>query len=179
MSNAMESDVAAVVEQMNETFLHSLEENVAAQSALVESWSEALEASLPEEETISEGIEGYTAAIEVFLEGTEELVGETTQAMESGEVDPRAIRDIWLRSSNEALKELMSTTAFAAANGEFVDSMLELDQEIDELTQDSLADVGIATRDDVGEVAERLIELERRQHEVERKLDTILEVLEE
>ena len=43
------------------------------------------------------------------------------------------------------------------------------------MSQDTLESLGFATRDDVDEVAERLIELERRQHEVSKKLDRLLE----
>jgi hypothetical protein len=39
--------------------------------------------------------------------------------------------------------------------------------------------MGFSTREDVEEVGERLVELERRQHEVEQKLDQILDHLEE
>jgi hypothetical protein len=57
--------------------------------------------------------------------------------------------------------------------------MMEMQQEADDMSQDTLEQLGFPTRDDVDEVAERLIELERRQHAVEQKLDRVLEQLEE
>jgi BMFP domain-containing protein YqiC len=47
------------------------------------------------------------------------------------------------------------------------------------VTQDTVAQMGMATRDDVEEVGERLVELERRQHDVEEKLDRVLDAVEE
>jgi aminoglycoside phosphotransferase family enzyme len=73
----------------------------------------------------------------------------------------------------------MSTSAFAAANGQLVESMLEMRQEADEIGQDTIAQLGFPTRDDMDEVAERLVELERRQHAIEQKLDDVLEAVEE
>jgi len=71
----------------------------------------------------------------------------------------------------------MSTSAFAAANGQLVEAMMEMQQEVDEVTQDTISRMGMPTRDDIDEVGERLIELERRQHDVEQKLDRILDAV--
>ena len=45
--------------------------------------------------------------------------------------------------------------------------------------QDTLAQMGMATRGDVEEVGERLVELERRQHNLEEKIDRLLDAVEE
>jgi len=71
----------------------------------------------------------------------------------------------------------MGTSAFAAANGQLVESMMEMQQQTEELNQDAIAQMGFPTRENMDEVAERLLELERRQHAVEEKLDEILEKL--
>jgi hypothetical protein len=55
--------------------------------------------------------------------------------------------------------------------------MMEAQQDASEATQDAISQAGFPTRDDVEEVGERLVELERRQHAVEGKLDRILEEL--
>jgi BMFP domain-containing protein YqiC len=60
-----------------------------------------------------------------------------------------------------------------------VETMLEARQEFDEATQDAIAEMGFSTRDDVAEVGERLVELERRQHDVEQKLDRVLDALDD
>jgi aminoglycoside phosphotransferase family enzyme len=73
----------------------------------------------------------------------------------------------------------MSTSAFAAANGQLVERMMDMRQEADDVSQETIAQLGFPTRDDMDEVAERLVEVERRQHDVEEKLDRILDHLEE
>jgi membrane protease subunit (stomatin/prohibitin family) len=69
----------------------------------------------------------------------------------------------------------MGTSAFAAGTGEMVGNLMELQGDVDDLNQDTLESLGFATRDDIDEVGERLVELERRQHEVSKKLDRLLE----
>ena len=54
-----------------------------------------------------------------------------------------------------------------------------LKQWIDEMADETLHNLGFATKNDVQEIGERLIELERRQHAVETKLDTIIEHVED
>ncbi len=95
------------------------------------------------------------------------------------EVDPTEFRDIWLSAANNAFKEVLSTTAFAAATGETTDVALDLRQEFDDAAMETLEMYGFATRDDVLEVGERLVELERRQHAIETKLDQVLDHLAE
>ncbi len=179
MSNNIQDDWNEMVEQMNEAVADSIERNVEAQAAFVEAWTDAAEDSVPDEDTLADGVEGYTRAYEVWMEAAEEMFEQTTAAAEGEDVDPTEFRDLWLESANEAFKEVMSTEAFASANGQFVESMMELRSEFDDAAQDAIAEMGMATRDDVVEVGERLIELERRQHEVENKLDRVLDALEE
>lgn len=175
----IQEDFNDMIEQMNNAVADSLEQNIEAQAAFMDSWTDAIDDSIPEEDALAEGIEGYTSAYQVWIEATEETFDRTTEILEGEDIDPETFRDLWLRSANEAFKEVMSTSAFATANGELVTSILELQREVDEATQDSLAQMGLPTQDDVQEVGERLVELERRQHEVEQKLDRILAAVEE
>jgi aminoglycoside phosphotransferase family enzyme len=109
----------------------------------------------------------------------EELVERSADAAGGEDVDPSEFRDIWLRSANEAFKEVMTTSAFAAANGQLVERMLEMRQDADDVSQETIAQMGFPTQDDVDEVGQRLVELERRQHAVEEKLDRVIDVLED
>jgi len=179
MNDTIQDDWSEMVEQMNDAVADSLEQNMEAQAAFVQSWSDAVEDSVPEEDAIAEGIEGYGRAYEVWMDAAEEIAERTTDAAEGEDVDPDELRDIWLESANEAFKEVLSTNAFAAANGRLVETVMEMRQEVDEATQETVANMGMATRGDVEEVGERLVELERRQHEVENKLDRILDAVEE
>ncbi|MBX0322438.1 poly(R)-hydroxyalkanoic acid synthase subunit [Halomicroarcula sp. F13] len=178
-TNQMQDEWAEMVEQMNDAVADSMEQNMKAQAAFVESWADAVEDSIPEEDELSEGLQGYNAAYEEWVNAAEQMVERSTEAAQGEDVDPAEFRDIWLQSANEAFKHVMGTSAFAAANGQLVESMMEMQQEADELNQDAIAQMGFPTRDDMDEVAERLVEVERRQHAVEEKLDRVLEHLEE
>jgi hypothetical protein len=178
-SNQIQDEWNEMIEQMNDAVADSVEQNMQAQAALVDAWSDAFDNSVPEEDAVEEGIEGYNRAYEVWMDAAEQMFEKTTDAAEGEDVEPTEFRDIWLQSANEAFKEVMSTSAFASANGQLVETMMEMQQEVDDVTQDTISQMGMPTRDDIEEVGERLIELERRQHAVEEKLDRVLDALEE
>ncbi|MUV90630.1 poly(R)-hydroxyalkanoic acid synthase subunit [Halapricum sp. CBA1109] len=178
-TNDVQEEWSRMVEQMNDAVADSVEQNMEAQAAFMESWADAVEDSVPEEDTISEGFQGYNRAYEVWMDAAERMFERSSEAAAGEDIDPSEFRDIWLQSANEAFKEVMSTSAFAAANGQLVESMLEMRQEADEIGQDTIAQLGFPTRDDMDEVAERIVELERRQHDIEQKLDRILDAVEE
>jgi len=177
-TNQMQEEWTEMVEEMNTAVADSMEQNMKAQAAFVESWADAVEDTIPGEEEMSEGLQGYNRAYEEWVDAAEKMVERSTDAAQGEDVDPAEFRDIWLKSANEAFKHVMGTSAFAAANGQMVESMMEMQQEAEQLSQDAIAQMGFPTGEDVDEVAERLVELERRQHAVEQKLDRILEQLE-
>ena len=176
-TNQVQDEWAEMVEQMNDAVSESVEQNMKAQAAFVESWADAVEDSIPEDENVAEGIQGYNQAYEEWMSAAEQMLERTSDAAQGEDVDPTEFRDIWLQSANEAFKHVMGTSAFAAANGQLVETMMEMRQQADEVGQDSIAQMGFSTREDVEEVGERLVELERRQHEIEQKLDRILDHL--
>ena len=178
-ANETQENWNEMVEQMNDAVADSVEQNMKAQAAFMESWAEAVDGSMPEEDELAEGFEGYNRAYEVWMDAAEQMFEKTTDAAEGEDVEPTEFRDIWLQSANEAFKEVMSTSAFASANGQLVETMMEMQQEVDDVTQDTISQMGLPTRGDMDEVGERIIELERRQHAVEEKLDRVLEALEE
>jgi hypothetical protein len=178
-TNDPQEEWTEMMERMNDAVADSLEQNMKAQATFAESWADAVEDSMVEEDAIVEGIEGYNRAYEVWMDAAEQLVERSADAAGGEDVSPSEFRDIWLRSANDAFKEVMTTSAFAAANGQMVESMMEMRQEADDVSQETIAQLGFPTRDDVDEVGERLVELERRQHAVEEKLDRILDELEE
>lgn len=164
--------------ELNEAMFAALERNVEAQATFVESWLDALEDTTEtSSETMSEGLEGYARAYKVWMDAAEQQFERASDAFEGEDVSADEFRDIWLNSANEAFKEVMSTAAFAAATGQTVEDALELQQEVDEAAQSTLRSLGFATEGDVDEVAARLVELERRQHAVETKLDRILDAM--
>jgi len=168
----------AVVEQWNEQFIDALEDNMEAQAQFVESWSDAVGEATQENE-ISDGVEGYAKAYETWMNASQQMVERANDQLEGEDVDIEEFRDIWLNTANDAFKDVMSTTAFAKMTGETVGDALELQQQADEASQETLSQLGFATEDDVVEIGDRLVELERRQHAVEQKLDRVLDHLEE
>ncbi|AFZ71626.1 poly(R)-hydroxyalkanoic acid synthase subunit PhaE [Natronobacterium gregoryi] len=168
----------AFVEQWNEQFLETLEDNMEAQAQFVESWSETV-SEVSEEQEVADGVEGYANAYETWMTASEEMVERMNDVLEGEDVEMEEFRDIWLNTANEAFKEVMSTTAFAKMTGETVGDVLELQEQADETSQETLRSLGFATEADVLEVGDRLVELERRQHDVEQKLDRIIDHLED
>ena len=168
----------AFVEQWNEQFLEALEDNMEAQAQFVESWSETV-GEVSEDNELSDGVEGYARAYETWMNASQQMVERMNDQLEGEDVDVEEFRDIWLNTANEAFKDVMSTTAFAKMTGETVGDVLELQQQADEASQETLRSLGFATEDDVVEIGDRLVELERRQHAVEKKLDRVLEHLDE
>ncbi|RQG98151.1 poly(R)-hydroxyalkanoic acid synthase subunit PhaE [Natrarchaeobius oligotrophus] len=168
----------AVVEQWNEQFIEAFEDNVEAQARFVESWSETV-GELSEDNEVSDGLEGYARAYETWMNASKQMVERMNDSLEGEDVDAEEFRDVWLNTANEAFKEVMSTTAFAKMTGETVGDVLELQQQADETAQETLRTLGFATEEDVLEIGDRLVELERRQHDVERKLDRVLDHLED
>jgi len=169
-----EDSWSAFVETMNEQLIDAVEANVEAQSRFVESWAETLEESV-DDERLGEGVQGYARAYQVWMDAAEEMAD---QVAADEELSPEDARDLWLASANDAFKEVMATSAFAAMTGETVQDALELRQAADENAQSTLHALGMATERDIREVGDRLVELERRQHAVEQKLDRVLDALE-
>lgn len=168
------------VERTNEAFASALEQNVEAQSRFVESWLTTLQQGTDDSsEAMSGGLEGYAKAYDVWMRAAEEQFERMADSMEGEEVSAEELRDIWLNAANTSFKEMFSSPAYAAGIGKTVGDALDVRREMDEMAEATLHDLGLATAGDVQEVGERLVELERRQHAVEQKLDRIIEALEE
>ncbi|MFC6796544.1 MULTISPECIES: poly(R)-hydroxyalkanoic acid synthase subunit PhaE [unclassified Haladaptatus] len=173
--NEMQEQWSQFVEQWNDSVARSFEKNMEAQSAFLDAWADAFEDSVPDEEQLTQGMEGYSRAYEVWMDAAERMMTRASDMAEGEDVDVTEFRDIWLQSANKAFKEAMSTSAFAAGTGQFVEAMMEMRDQADAASEDALQQWGFATRSDVMEVGERLVELERRQQRVEDKLDQLLE----
>lgn len=172
-----ETDWEAFMEDANEQFLEAFERNVEAQATFVETWMDALEDATSDEH-IEEGIKGYAKAYQAWMDAAAEQVERVSAMLDGEDISVEAVRNQWLNAANEAFKEVMSTTAFAATTGDTVETALDLKQEADEYAEDTLHTLGFATVGDVEEVGERLIELERRQQAIEERLDEILDHME-
>ncbi len=177
-TDAVQNQWTEFVEEMNEQFVDAFEENIEAQAEFVEAWSDTVE-SASDDERMSDGVEGYARAYQVWMDAAEEMVERTGDAAAGEDVTVDEFRDIWLNNANQAFKEVMSTSAFAAMTGETVGDALEVQQMADESAEATLRQLRMPTQGDVEEIGERLVELERRQHAVEQKIDRVLEHVED
>lgn len=166
----------AFFEEANKRYLEAFERNVAAQSEFVNSWMRALEEST-DKDHMEAGMEGYSKAYKAWMEAAEDQVERMTASFEGADISTEEFRDRWLRAANDAFKEVMSTSAFAAMTGDTVERALDFKQGADELAEETLHGLGFATVGDVEEVGDRLIELERRQQRIEEHLEDVLEEL--
>jgi len=166
------------VEAMNESFVEAFEQNMRMQTEFLESWRESLDETTLDETTV-DGMQGMSRAYEVWMEAADAQQELLAESLRGEEVDIEAFRDLYLDAANEAFKEVMGTSAFAAATGQTVGDMLEASEQLDRMNQQTLESVGFATVDDIEEIGERLVELERRQHAVEGKLDQVIAMLED
>ena len=166
------------VEAMNQSFVEAFEQNMRMQTEFLESWRESLDETTLDETTV-DGMQGMSRAYEVWMEAADAQQELLAESLRGEEVDIEAFRDLYLDAANEAFKEVMGTSAFAAATGQTVGDMLEASEQLDRLNQQTLESVGFATVGDIEEIGERLVELERRQHAVEGKLDQVIAMLED
>ena len=161
-------------EQLSETYSEALKRNMDAQAAFADQWMESMEEAMSEER-LDDASDGAVQAYEAWMNAAESSYERVGDAVEGEDVDPEEFRDIWFNAANKAFKESMSTTAFAAATGQNVEDVLDFQEQLNDAAQDTLHGMGFATTGDVREVGERLVEIERRQHAIEQKLDQLLE----
>jgi len=165
-------------EELNRSFVEAFEQNMRMQTEFLDSWRESLADSDLDETTV-DGMAGASRAYEVWMEAADAQYELVNESLRGEDVDLEEFRDVWLNAANDAFKEVMGTSAFAAATGQTVGDMLEASEQLDQLNRETLGSLGFATDGDIQEVGERLVELERRQHAVEQKLDHLIEMIEE
>ena len=156
----------------------AIAENVEAQSRFVDAWASAV-GTAAEDDSAPREMQGSLRAYEAWMEAAAEAFDSAGDAVEGEDVPVERFRDLWLTHANQAFKEVVTTAAFAETSGQTLEELLELGTELDETAESALHEAGFATSDDVREVGDRLLELERRQHDVETKLDRVLDALDE
>ena len=176
-SDAASEGGTASIGGMDESFAEVLQRNAEAQAEFIEVWASAMESSV-EEGVVDDAFVGYVRAYETWMEASRLLFERASDAAGGEEVPVEELRDIWLDAANDAFKDVMGTEAFAVATGQSVSEVLDFVQQAEDVTSETWHAMGLASRRDVMEVGDRLVELERRQHAVEQKLDAILEQVE-
>lgn len=165
-------DLEDFFERMTESYITAIDKNLDAQSAFIERWTESVDAAMSEEQ-LEEQTESSIRAYEAWMDAANTSFDRIGDYMEGESVDAEEFRDIWLSAANQAFKETMSTTAFAAATGQNVDEMLQVRRQLDQAAEDTLHTLRFATAGDVQEVGERLVEMERRQHALEQEIEAL------
>jgi len=162
--------------EMNEEFATAIERNLDAQRTFAEAWLDSVD-DLAGQEEMADGIDGFLRAYETWMSAANDSLEAFADVLEGENISVEQFRQIWLRAANESFKDVMRTRAFAAATGQSVDAAFDLQERIDELTESSLRASGLPSESDIEEIGERLVELERRQHAVEERLDRVLDAL--
>jgi hypothetical protein len=169
----MTDDAHGFFADSTEAALDAIEHNVELHAAATESLLKAFEGD--GESEYESAIKGYSRMYETWMNASADALERYENAFAGEDVGIEEFREIWLEAANEAFKDIMTTSAFAAATGETVGAALDIKEEMDESANRTLGEMGFATTRDVEEVGERLVELERRQHAVEKKLDELLQ----
>jgi len=162
---------------MNERFADSVDASMTAQQQFAEAWMDSIERTTGQQE-LDDGLASLFAAYAVWMDAAHETQEHVNDALEGEDVPVEHIRDTWMNAANQAFKSLLSTTAFSMMTGRSVDDLLELRQQTEELQASALHDLGLPTRGDIEEVGERLVELERRNHELAKTLEAVADAVE-
>lgn len=163
--------------RMNEQYTDVAGEAMEAQTRFVEAWGDSFDEAT-RQERLDEGLAATYHAYEVWMQAVEETVEGMNDILEGEDVPVERFRDAWLNAANQAFKESMRTAAFAEATGQSVDDALALQRQFDDATEATLHGLGLPARGDVEEIGERLVELERRNHAIEERLDRIVDAVE-
>jgi len=133
MSDTRESDWATempadefneALAEMNEAFASTLERNVEAQAAFVETMTDAFLGGVPDEDELAGGFEGYVNVSEVWLDAADRTFEETTAAIEENDIDPETFRDRLQEQVRAAGQDRSGETGTTAA-GELDDATVE------------------------------------------------------
>ena len=90
----MQNEWNKLVENMNDAAAQSMEQNMEASAAFMNSWADAMADSMPNEGELTEGFEGYNGAYEVWMDAADEMFERTSAAAEGEDVAVTEYRDI-------------------------------------------------------------------------------------
>lgn len=162
---------------MNEQFAETVEQGAKSQRLLTEAWLSSVERAT-QQETLDEAAESLLGAYEVWMRAAHETSEMVNDALEGEDIPAEQFRDTWLNAANLAFKEVMSTTMFSAATGQSIEDLLGFRRRTDEVAEAFLHELGLPSQGDIEEVGTRLVELERRQHELTERIEEALSAVE-
>lgn len=173
-----QGDWVSTMGDMNESFLQIFNQNMNMQMEFMKMWIDTVGRS-GLDDVWSDELKAYVRAYGIWMAANREQFERLTDALEGKDVSLEEFPDIWFQAANSAFKEVMSTSAFASTMGESIESFSRRGSETDDSMEGMLRGHDLPTEGDREEIGERLVELERRQHDVEKKIDELIDTLEE
>lgn len=109
----------------------------------------------------------FQAAGEAWMRAVAEAGARTQEAFASGKpLAPDDFVDIWTKAASEVGTRIVEDPAFAQMTGQMVNANMKLREETRAQADARLKEMGLASATDVAEVGRRLVELERRIHDL-------------
>ncbi|TET89713.1 MAG: hypothetical protein E3J35_09020 [Methanomassiliicoccales archaeon] len=97
-----------------------------------------------------------------------------TWSTEEGLEKSKEIYQICARSYSEMFKEAMVTPSVLKQNAKVLDAFLDWKIETDNVNRGTLSGLGLPTRDDMDEIAEKLYHLDRKMDGISRDLNQLV-----
>ncbi len=165
-TNGGVADAARVWTQMSkeaaDNFARATEMGLDASRALMQSWVRAPSAGGNGRSTAP-----FAHAGDAWMRAMAEASRRTQDAVQKGQVlTPDLYADVWTRAAGEIAQEIVEDPAFARITGNVVNASMVNREEFATRSAQRARDIGIAAHEDVVEVGRRLVELERRVHEL-------------
>lgn len=114
----------------------------------------------------------FADASRIWLNAVSEAMRRTQEAMQRGEtLAPDAYLDLWSKAAAELSQAVVSDAAFATMTGHWVNQVATAKTDAKKRATEQLRELGFSTHADVDEVGKRLVELERRVHELTLALE--------
>lgn len=178
--NAQTQQVWATFTDMNrqlaETYAEATRAAAEAQAVYFENMLGTLRAR-----TGGEGGNGssFAKAQQIWTEALQETNRMSLEALQRGETPPvEEIFDLWTNAQADMIRNVIWTPGFAEAQGRALNAALDQRKRSMDQMESNLRAMGMPTRSDMMEVAKRLVELERRQHELTKLLQTLVDAQE-
>ncbi len=109
----------------------------------------------------------FADATRIWINAVGEATRRTQEAVQKGQpIAPDAFVDVWTKAASELSQAVVSDAAFAALTGQWVNAVSKAKVDAKKAATNQIREVGFATHEDVEEVGKRLIELERRVHDL-------------
>ncbi|MFA5860570.1 MAG: poly(R)-hydroxyalkanoic acid synthase subunit PhaE [Candidatus Thermoplasmatota archaeon] len=114
----------------------------------------------------------FSDATRAWVSAVTEVTRRTQEAFAKGEtLSPDTYTDIWSQAASRVAQEIVKDTAFAKITGEWVNDAAKTKGQAREAAETRLAELGFATTRDIEEVGTRLIEMERRLHQMQTLIE--------